>query len=45
MGKGPERKLYKKWLKSLGLFGLEETEGRPQASLQLCHEGKWRGRH
>lgn len=32
MVKGSERKLYKKWLKSLGLFGLEEAEGRSQTS-------------
>lgn len=45
MVQGLERKLYKKQLKSLGLFSLEETEERPLTSLQLSHEGKWRGRH
>lgn len=41
MVKALEGKLYEERLSSLGLFSLEDTEGRPQ----LFHEGKRRGRH
>lgn len=38
MVKGLEGRLYEKQLKSLVLFRLEETKGRPGYSLQLLHE-------
>lgn len=44
MMKGLEGKLYKEQLRSLGLLIVEETEGRPQTSLQFLHEGMWWGR-
>lgn len=33
--KGLEVKTYEEWLRLLGLFNLEETDGRPHGSLQL----------
>lgn len=33
--KGLEVKMYEEWLRLLGLFNLEETDGRPHGSLQL----------
>lgn len=42
---GLEVKPHEKWLRSLGLFSLDETEGKPHSSLQLPRdEGKRRGR-
>ena len=39
-GKGLEGKLCEEQLRTLGLFSLEETEGRPQCGLQLPREEK-----
>ena len=42
--KGLEGKPYEEQRKSLGLFSLEETKGRPHHGLQLPHKGRRRGR-
>lgn len=34
-----------RWLKSLGLFSLEKTEGKLHCGLQYAHKGKWGGRY
>lgn len=39
MVKGQEEKLCEEQLKSLGLFSLEKTEGRPQCGVQRPHNG------
>lgn len=43
--KGLEGKPPEEQLRSLGLFSLQENEGRPHCGLQHPHEGKWRCRH
>jgi len=35
MAKGLENQFYEEQLRELGLFSLEESEGRPYCSLQL----------
>lgn len=40
-----EEKPYEKQLRTLGLFSLEKTEGRPHCDLQHLCEGKWRGKY
>ena len=37
--KGIGNKFYEEWLGELGLFSLEEAEGRPYSSLQLPERG------
>jgi len=33
--RGVKNKSYEEWLRELGLFSMEESEGRPYCSLQL----------
>lgn len=40
-----EGKPYEEYLRSFGLFSLEETEGGPHCCLELPYKGKQRGRH
>ena len=40
MVKEPEEKSYEERLRALGLFSLEETEGRPQCSYSFIERGR-----
>ncbi|RMC13847.1 hypothetical protein DUI87_08930 [Hirundo rustica rustica] len=40
MVKALERKLYQEWLRSLGLYSLEKSEGKPHHNLHLPPEEK-----
>ncbi|KAF4790667.1 hypothetical protein TURU_138220 [Turdus rufiventris] len=45
IAKSMEKKPYEKWMRSLGLLILEETEGRPPWVIQHLHDGKRWGKY